>query len=114
MKKKCKIRILKEDSSAGYSETETYLTNDGMEETSPSVTELPTQNGFVSESNSKLYGESWYYMKPDSDSQSDHQWEKEDLDLAYGIIENEKKMNFCMVITLIWIPVFDALIQVLI
>lgn len=98
MKKKCKIRILKEDASASFSETDCNFTsksipsisNGSMEETLASVTEPPTQNCFVSENN-ELYGQSWYYMKPDSDSQSDHQWEKEDLDLAYNIIESEKK-----------------------
>jgi len=94
MKKKFKIRMLKEDTSAAYSDTDSNIpsiSNGGMEKTLPAVSELPTLNYFVSESNNELYGQSWYYMKPDSDSLSDHQWEKEDLDLTYNIIENEKK-----------------------
>ena len=39
-------------------------------------------------------------MKPDSDSPANHQWEK---GLAYNIIETEKKIEFCLVIMLIWI-----------
>ena len=49
-------------------------------------------------------------MKPDSDSPSNHQWEK---GLAYNIIETEKKIEFCLVIMLIWISVFCILINVL-
>ena len=49
-------------------------------------------------------------MKPNSDSPSNHQWEK---GLAYNIIETERKIEFCLMIMLIWIPVFHILIKVL-